>query len=302
MAMTVSRVETILVSRLTKFTKLAIFADNTLSNMLPFMNKNAQRGLWLFAVLLVVSCSNPKKLRYFQTEDNTRLIVDSVAYTLPKVQPNDVINVEVFALDPDVVRPFNQEGVTSAMSSIATKGMPTAPSPSGKGYLVDIDGFIDFPVLGKINVSGQNRIQVADVIRERLKTYVNNPRVNVSISNHKVTILGEVRSPGVYAMSSDRLTLDEAIAMSGDLTGGAVRNKIRVIREVNGKKIEYRVNMLSPDFFRSPVYFLQNNDLIYVEPRGGGGDETSRVINQIRSSVIMTINLVLSFTNLLLRF
>lgn len=274
-----------------------------LSNMFLYINKNAQRGLWLFAVLFVVSCSNTKKIRYFQTEGNTRLIVDSVAYTLPKVQPNDVINVEVFAMDPDVVRPFNQEGVTSVMASTAAKGMPAAPAPTGKGYLVDIDGFIDFPVLGKINVSGQNRIQVADVIRERLKTYVNNPRVNVSISNHKVTILGEVGSPGVYSMSSDRLTLDEAIAMSGDLSTGAERSKIRVIREVNGKKIEYRVNILSPDFFRSPVYFLQNNDLIYVEPRkSGSGTQSTQLINQIRTTVIMTINLVFSFTNLLLRF
>ncbi|MBU3676847.1 MAG: hypothetical protein FGM54_06685 [Chitinophagaceae bacterium] len=284
-----------------KFTKLAIFANNTLPNMIPFMNKNAQMGLWLFAVLMIFSCTNPRKFRYFQTEDNTRLIVDSVAYTLPKIQPNDVISVEVFALDPDVVRPFNQEGVTSAMSEAVTKGMPAAPASGGKGYLVDIDGFIDFPVLGKINVSGQNRIQVADVIRERLRTYVNNPRVNVSISSHKVTILGEVRSPGVYSMTSDRLTLDEAIAMSGDLTAASERSKIRVIREVNGKKIEYRVSILTPDFFRSPVYFLQNNDLIYVEPRGGGGDETSRVVNQIRSTVIMSINLVISVTNLLLR-
>lgn len=285
-----------------EFTKLAIFANNTPPNMIPFMNKNAQLGLLLFAVLFVFSCTNPKKLRYFQTEDNTRLIVDSVAYTLPKVQPNDVINVEVFALDPDVVRPFNQEGITSALSPSAAKGLPSAPAASGKGYLVDIDGFIDFPVLGKINVSGQNRIQVADVIRERLRTYINNPRVNVSISSHKVTMLGSIGSPGVYSMSSDRLTLDEAIAMAGDLEGSADRTKIRVIREINGKKIEYRVSILSPDFFRSPVYFLQNNDLIYVEPRGAGGDEASRVINQIRQTVIMSINLVISVTNLLLRF
>lgn len=265
--------------------------------MIQFRSNKNLRGIGFFALIFLISCANPKKLRYFQTEDNARLIVDSVAYTLPKIQPNDVISIDVFALDPDVVRPFNQQGGVSSMASESIRGVPSAAEGgSSKGYLVDIDGFIDFPVLGKINVTGQNRIQVADVMRERLLPYVNNPRVNVSIMNHKVTMLGEISSPGVYPISSDRLTLDEAIAMAGDLTPVALLDNIRVIREINGKKIEYRVNIKSPDFFRSPVYFLQNNDLIYVEVNRNGAVQANVAATQTRATVLMSINLVISLT------
>jgi polysaccharide export outer membrane protein len=255
-------------------------------------------GIAFFTLLFLISCASPNRIRYFQTEDNARLIVDSMAYTLPKIQPNDVIGVEVYALDPDVVRPFNQQGaIMSSMSAVTIKGVPAAQETTGPGgYLVDVDGFIDFPVLGKINVTGQNRIQLADVIRERLRVYINNPRVNISIKNHKVTMLGEINSPGIYAISSDRLTLDEAIAMAGDITTFAVLDNIRVIREVNGKKIEYRVNIKSPDFFRSPVYFLQNNDLIYFEPNRGAAIQSNIAATQVRGNVLMFINLVVSIT------
>lgn len=270
--------------------------------MIKLRSKDILRSLGLFTLIFLVSCASPTKFRYFQTEENARLIVDSVAYTLPKIQPNDIISVEVFALDPDVVRPFNQQGgVTSSVASTAVNGMPAAEEGSNKGYLVDIDGFIDFPVLGKINVSGQNRIQVSDVIRERLRNYINNPRVNVSIMNHKVTMLGEISSPGVYPISSDRLTLDEAIAMAGDLTSFAVLDNIRVIREINGKKIEYRVNIKSPDFFRSPVYFLQNNDLIYVELNRNGAVQANVAATQTRATVLMSFNLIVSLTYFVLR-
>jgi polysaccharide export outer membrane protein len=114
--------------------------------------------------------------------------------------------------------------------------------------------------------------------------------------NHKVTMLGEIGSPGVYPISSDRLTLDEAIAMAGDLTTVAVLDNIRVIRETNGKKIEYRVSIKSPDFFRSPVYFLQNNDLIYVEVNRNGAVAANVAANQTRATVLMSINLVISLT------
>lgn len=273
--------------------------------MIQFRSYNILRAIGFLVIIFLISCANPKRLRYFQTEDNARLIVDSVAYTLPKIQPNDVISVDVFALDPDVVRPFNQQGGgISSMAATSIRGVPAATAEGGgssKGYLVDVDGFIDFPVLGKINVSGQNRIQVADVMRERLLPYVNNPRVNVSIMNHKVTMLGEISSPGVYPISSDRLTLDEAIAMAGDLTTIALLDKIRVIREINGKKIEYRVNIKSPDFFRSPVYFLQNNDLIYVEVNSNGAVQANIAATQTRATILMSINFVINLTYFITR-
>lgn len=270
--------------------------------MIKLRNCSILHGICFILLVFFISCGNPKAYRYFQTEENARLIVDSVAYTLPKIQPNDVISVEVYALDPDVVRPFNQQGgVSSSLAETTIKGMPSTEDATSKGYLVDVDGFIDFPVLGKINVLGQNRIQVSDVIRERLRTYVNNPRVNVSIKNHKVTMLGEITNPGVYPISSDKLTLDEAIAMAGDLTNSAVLDRIRVIREINGKKIEYRVNIQSPDFFRSPVYFLQNNDLIYVEINKSGAVQANAIAAQTRQSVLTSINLVITLTYFIIR-
>lgn len=270
--------------------------------MLKLQSKDILKGLGFFTFIFLLSCGSPSKYNYFQTENNARLIVDSVAYTLPKVQPNDIIAVEVYALDPDVVRPFNQDGgVSSSMATTSVKGMPASDEGSGKGYLVDIDGFIDFPVLGKINVTGQNRVQVADVIRERLRSYVNNPRVNVKIMNHKVTMLGEISSPGVYPISSDRLSLDEAIAMAGDLTTTTKLDKIRVIREINGKKIEYIVNIKSPDFFRSPVYFLQNNDLVYFEMNKNGAVSANTASTQTRATILMSFNLILSMTYFVLR-
>lgn len=270
--------------------------------MIKLRSSNILNGLCFIALVFLISCGNTKKYSYFRTEDNSRLFVDSVAYTLPKIQPNDVISVDVYALDPDVVRPFNQGGLSSSLSSASLKGMPSgAEETISKGYLVDVDGFIDYPVLGKINVLGQNRIQVADVIRERLRTYINNPRVNVSIKNHKVTMLGEVGSPGIIPISSDRLTLDEAIAMAGDLTPVAKLDRIRVIREINGQKIEYRINIKSPDFFRSPVYFLQNNDLVYVEMDKGGALQSNALAAQTRQTILSSITLFITLTYFVIR-
>lgn len=151
--------------------------------------------------------------------------------------------------------------------------MTTNPNnPAGTGqmqqqlYLVDNKGNIEFPVLGTIKISGLSKKEAIDYITKEVSKYIINPIVNMRIMNFKVTVQGEVNRPGIHTVVSERLTLADAIALSGDMTVYGKRENVLVIREVEGKRIPYRVDMTKADFITSPYYYLNQNDIVYVEP------------------------------------
>ena len=209
-------------------------------------------------VLLLGACSVPKDVVYFQGVD--ALTPEQVskmnqAYT-SKICPDDLLTITVTAWDPTVVTPFNPPvGETTTVSSGQLRT-----------YLVDQEGDINFPVLGKIHVAGLTKQQLSDKMQEMISPYVKDALVNVQIVNYKVTMMGEVSRPGAISVKNDRLSILDAIGQVGDLTINANRKNILVIRDNNGEKEFARLDITEPDIFTSPYYYLQQNDVVYVEP------------------------------------
>ena len=215
-------------------------------------------------VLLLGACSVPKDVVYFQGVD--ALTPEQVskmnqAYT-SKICPDDLLTITVTAWDPTVVTPFNPP-----VYAYATQGETTTVSSGQlRTYLVDQEGDINFPVLGKIHVAGLTKQQLSDKMQEMISPYVKDALVNVQIVNYKVTMMGEVSRPGAISLKNDRLSILDAIGQVGDLTINANRKNILVIRDNNGEKEFARLDITEPDIFTSPYYYLQQNDVVYVEP------------------------------------
>jgi polysaccharide export outer membrane protein len=246
----------------------------------------------ILVIFLFGSCAKKTDYIYFQQliNDSTKLIVQKPF--VPVLKPDDVISITITSVDPDVVKPFNNGGVSAVDKNSLIQQAPT--------YLINEQGEIDFPVLGLVKIVGLTRAEVTALIKERVKSYVNNPIVNVKIMNHKVTILGDVKSPGVFLMPNEQLTLPEALAMAGDLQITAVRKNVLVIRDDKGKKSEIRVDLTNRSFFNSSVYYLQNNDLIYVEPNNAKIVSSKQTL-QYTSLAVGSLGLILNILNLLIK-
>ncbi|UAM96580.1 polysaccharide biosynthesis/export family protein [Polaribacter litorisediminis] len=208
-----------------------------------------------FSIVFLSNCVSKKKIIYFQNDEIDQAKVSNSYKTI--IKPDDLLQISITAINTAAVAPFN---ITAGVGSLGV-------GSSQLDYLVDTNGEIDFPVLGKLKVGGLSRDELIQFLKNKLAPdYVLNPNINIRISNYKVTVLGDVKGPGSYPVPNERITILEAIALAGDLNLTAIRNNILVQREENGQKIQYRVDLLSKNIFTSPVYYLQQNDVVYVEP------------------------------------
>jgi polysaccharide export outer membrane protein len=212
-----------------------------------------------FFALVLFSCASRKDIVYFQNIDSLKSVAKTNSYEI-KIQPDDLIMIIVSADDPEAAIPFNLNA-GSVLNQGASKGQESSTS-----YLVDANGTIDFPTLGKLKVGGLSRTEVLEMIQLKIAKYLRNPIVNLRIMNFKVSVQGEVAAPGTYSVASDRFTLIEAIGMAHDLTIYGKRNNILIIREANGVRTYNRVDITKADFINSPFYYLAQNDVVYVEP------------------------------------
>lgn len=246
--------------------------------------------LWL---ALMNSCAKQQDFVYFQRQANDSSMPKLAKPIPPVLHPGDIVSITVTAIDPDVVKPFNMGGGISS-------GNTASPAAGVYGYLINDKGQVEFPVLGSVNLDGLTRIQAVALLREKIKVYVNNPIVDLKIMNHKISVLGEVKLPGVYPITNEQMTLTEAIAMSGDLLISGVRKNVLVIREVNGVKTETRVDLTSSTLFESPVYYLQNNDIIYIQPTKARIASAGQTL-QYTSLAIGSLSLIINLLNILTR-
>lgn len=235
----------------------------------------------LLLTSLLSSCISNKQLIVFR--EVTAETAEEVNKTLmpqpePRVKINDALIITVSALDPEAVMPYNLPAVS--FESPTTEIKPTAQSY--QYYTVDVNGDIMFPVLGKLHVVGLTQSEVIDMIQSRLQGQIQNPIVTMRFLNAKVTVLGEVRSPGNYPLNNGRMTLLEALGVAGDLTQYANRSNVLITRENNGKVEFARLDLRSDDVFTSPYFYLQQNDVVLVEP------------NQARTTSNQSIGLWLS--------
>lgn len=216
------------------------------------------------SLLLFAACSVPKDVAYFQGVDQlTPVQIEQMNQVYSsKICPDDLLTITVTAWDPSAVTPFNPP-----VYSYAIQGEVNVGSASQlHTYLVDPEGYINFPVLGKMQIIGLSKQEFSDLLQNKIAKYVKDPIVNVQIVNYKVTLMGEVVRPGTINIRNDRLSIIDAIGQAGDLTINANRKNIMIIREINGKKEFGRIDVTDPALFASPYYFLRQNDVVYIEP------------------------------------
>jgi len=218
------------------------------------------------AVLLLSSCASTKKISYFQDillEENAQKVTTPHDIT---IRPEDKISILVNSRDPLLSELFNLP-IISRQVGVSSRSYDTSNGLSG--YTVDPQGQIDFPVLGKITVAGKSRAEIADYIKQELitKDQLKDPVVTVEYMNLSISVLGEVNDPGKYDIVRDRITLLDALGMAGDLTIYGKRDNILILREVHGEQQVYKVDIRSAkEMYSSPGYYLQQNDVVYVEP------------------------------------
>lgn len=257
-----------------------------------------KKTLPFLVVLLLFSCKSREEMVYYQNIDGLAQVERANSYEI-KIQPDDLLTIIVSADDPETAIPFNLStiSVPTAGSVTAAQGQLTMQS-----YLVDAAGTIDFPVLGKLTVGGLSRSEIMQLLESKISKYIKNPIINIRVMNFKVSVQGEVTLPGIYPVSSDRITLIEAISKAGDLTIYGKRDNILVIREVNGVKSYNRIDITKAEFIHSPFYYLAQNDVVYVEPNktrinGGAVGANTGVIISITSLLITVITLIVTASN-----
>ncbi len=216
------------------------------------------------SVLFFGSCATPTNIAYFQN----RLVdkpeqIDKHAGIV--IQPKDMLSIVVSSKNPELVVMFNLPVVSyQAGSEIVS----SAGYQRLMGYVVDNDGFIDFPILGRIKVSGFTRWELSELIKDRLvaEGYLSDAVVVVEFMNFKVSVIGEVNAPGTYTIEGDKVTVLQAISLARDLTIFGQRENVTIIRERDGERVMYQINLCDVSMFNSPAYYLQQNDIVYVEP------------------------------------
>jgi polysaccharide export outer membrane protein len=241
------------------------------------------------------SCASSKKVVYFQDlQDTSKIYLQQIneAYEI-KIQPDDILEIIVSSINPEATAAFNLGSgvISTSITSPATGKLNAPANNSSPGYLVNKEGRIDFPVLGKMQVGGYTTSQLKDTLERKLDTFLINPIVNVRLLNYKVTVLGEVEHPATYTIPSERLTVIDAIGMAGDLTIYGKRENILLIREENGQRKFIRLNLNSSDIFKSPYYYLKQNDVVYVEPNKTRTEVSASAL-QKTSLIIATLTLL----------
>ena len=241
----------------------------------------------LFSIFLMFSCASRKEVVYFQDTGGFETLIDDNK-SITKFKVDDLVSIYVSSLNPEASAPFN-------LFRGASEGGLRAEQVD---YLVDQEGMIDFPVIGKLKIEGLSPDELRILLRNRLSEYLKDPIINIRLRNFTVTILGQVSRPGTYPVNGEQITILEALGLAGDLTLRGVRENVLVIRDFNGTKVYTRIDLTSKNMTRSPVYYLTQNDVVYVEPNRVGIKETS--VGPSTSITITIISTLITATALIL--
>jgi len=262
-----------------------------------FMNQRFTYIFYLLVAVLFSSCVSTKDVTYFQAaspEKDVEQLEIQNKYTA-RIQEGDILSVMVSSLSPEASAMFNP---FQSMLAGTQRETPQANAPlAANGYLIDEEGALTLPLVGKVKVAGLTTLEANKEITQKLDKYLQSPTVNVRILNYKVSVLGEVARPSVYTIPNEKITLPEALSLAGDLTIYGKRQNIMVIRELAGKREFARVDLTKRDVFASPYYYLHANDIVYVEPTKGKVTSSDRTI-QLAPIVMSGLSLlVLIITN-----
>lgn len=251
-------------------------------------------------LLTFTGCRHIEDVTYFQPKDSTRserrvvypnFNIDRNKTSAPvyeyQIQSNDILSIYVSSLDPEASSFFN------AIAPIERNEQTTNSSFTTRtdiGYLVDGQGMIELPLVGKVKVAGLATSVARDTLTRRLEKFLQYPSVRIYIENFRVTLLGELNRPGMYNVTNEKITIPEAIGLAGDLSIFANRKNITLIREENGEKKYTTIDLTQRDLFNAPYYYLRSGDILYVSPVSGRvaqSDNTYRVLPIIVSSLTL---------------
>ena len=258
----------------------------------------------LLSAAALSSCSSVKDIAYFQNKVvNQPEKIDKHAGIV--IQPKDMLSIVVSSRNPELVSMFNLPVVSYQAGSETVSG---AGVQRLLGYVVDNAGYIDFPVLGPISVSGMTRWELSEMIKNRLikDGLLTDAVVTVEFMNFKVSVLGEVNAPGTYTIEGDKVTVLQAISLARDLTIFGLRENVSVIRERDGERTIYQINLCDVNLFKSPAYYLQQNDIIYVEPnqekarQSTTDDKTLRMTSILVSGGSLLVSIATLVTSIVL--
>ncbi|MBL7474037.1 polysaccharide biosynthesis/export family protein [Robertkochia sediminum] len=228
-----------------------------------FLKKILTRLFLLFLLFQITSCASRKDVAYFQNAGAYETMVETRDFE-PRLKVDDLLSIYISANNIESTTAFNlKKGEGISYEEV--------------DYIIDKEGFIDFPVLGKIKLMGLTTEEAKKLIESQLigKKLLRDPVVNLRIKNFRVTILGHVKKPGTYSVPTERITLLEALGLAGDLEMKARRDNVLVIRDFDGVKTFTRINLTTKEFIKSPVYYLTQNDVVYVEPNESAIKTTS---------------------------
>lgn len=222
------------------------------------------RGIILLASfsILLVSCVNTKKISYFNDVKDTEFSSTTLERQTP-IRPNDILSINISSLNAEASSQFNLQN-----NNVSRATTVTGSNTESGGYLVNTNGYIEMPMLGAVKAAGLTKEELRDTIKSLIlsQKLLVGPVVEIRFLNYEVTVLGEVNKPTVITVPNERISLLKALGLAGDLTIYGKRDNVLLIREENGKKMTRHINLNSKDFFNSPYYYLQPNDVIYVEP------------------------------------
>lgn len=248
----------------------------------------------LAIILCVTSCKAPEDIVYLQDVGNDQRL-EVADLSMIRIRPGDQLSIVVSSRNPELSAIFNLAVPYRYVGG--TSFAPGGTNSQTAYFTVASDGTIDYPVFGAIQVSGMTRQELSKTIKDRIiyEDYIKDPIVTVDYANLTISVLGEVTNPGKYSISKDRITILEAISMSRDLTINGNRQDVLVLREYpDGSTQSYRVDLTQSGIMQSPVYYLQQNDVVYVSP-----NDQRRRQSRATGNTIMTPTFWLSITSTL---
>ena len=252
--------------------------------------------LAIASAAMVVGCATSREILYFQDIDEVQLKQLATEYEAI-IKKDDRLTIVVSGPDKTVTGPYN---LTLSELGTGGGGYSSNPEQSTLSYLVDPDGNIDFPILGKIHVEGMTRNQLVNYLTREIGKDVKDPIVYVSFRNYKITVLGEVRSPGTFTIDSEKINVLQALGRAGDLNLTAQREGILLLREVDGKLEHHAIDLKNSDILQSPYFYLQQNDILYVPP-SATRVATATTATGIWSTILSSITTVIAVISLITR-
>jgi len=253
-----------------------------------------KEALLLFSIILISSCASRQEIVYFQDEPLSNEMASTNNYEI-KFKPADMLTIDISAQDPEAVAPF----LLTPVAQNINNSLNINNNLRIQTYLIDINGNIEFPVLGTLKMQGLSRVEATDMLKVKLSEYIKDPIVNVRLINFNITVLGEVKSPGTFTVQNERISLSDALGLAGDLTIYGKRDNVLLIREVDGEKRYAKFDLNSVNVLNSPNYYLTQNDVIYVEPNNARVRQSS--YNQNNGIIISAVATLATIAAILIK-